>query len=98
MRLHTDVVTFEDLSRASEVADVDVHVESLHALTKAGARYERSGELLGTNHVATEVARMPDGTTLARGVLRHVPPGRRRRDHANEHTTELAPDLGDQLG
>lgn len=37
--------------------------------------------LLGQNHYATEVARMPDGTTFARGTLTHDPAGR-DRDHA----------------
>jgi hypothetical protein len=49
-------------------------------LRKAGARFERRGPLLGTNHVATEVAYLPDGTTLARGILHHTPQGR-RPDH-----------------
>lgn len=37
--------------------------------------------LLGQNHYATEVARMPDGTTYARGTMTHDPAGR-DRDHA----------------
>lgn len=49
-------------------------------LTKMGARYERRGGLLGTNHVATEVAYLPDGTEWARGILRHAPQWR-RPDH-----------------
>lgn len=32
--------------------------------------------LLETNHEATDVAYMPNGTTLARGILWHSPPGR----------------------
>jgi hypothetical protein len=36
--------------------------------------------LLGTNHRATEVARMPNGSTLARGQLYHDPIGR-EKDH-----------------
>lgn len=61
-------------------------------LTKMGAVFEkrsgpwpgvigeRAGELLHTNHRATEVARMPNGVTLARGQLYHDPIGR-DRDH-----------------
>jgi len=41
----------------------------------------RSAELLGTNHEATEVAYLPNGVTLARGVLYHNPQ-RRRPDHS----------------
>lgn len=49
-------------------------------LRKEGATFEKHGPLLNTNHVATEVARMPDGTTLVRGTLTHRPPFR-RPDH-----------------
>jgi hypothetical protein len=42
-------------------------------LTKMGARHERRGRLLNTNHVATDTAYLPDGTTLARGALVHAP-------------------------
>jgi len=50
------------------------------SLRKAGASFEKRGQLLGTNHVASEVARMPDGTTLVRGTLIHAPEFR-RPDH-----------------
>ena len=40
----------------------------------------QTAQLLGTNHCATEVARLPGGITLARGSLYHDPIGR-RRDH-----------------
>lgn len=43
-------------------------------------RGQRPAELLGTNHRATEVARMPNGVTLARGQLYHDPVGR-EKDH-----------------
>ena len=41
-------------------------------LRKQGARFEKRGRLLGTNHEATEVAYL-DKLTLARGVLWHNP-------------------------
>ena len=50
-------------------------------LTKRGAVYGRGVSLLGTNHVATEVALLPTGTQLVRGSLRHEP-GSRAADHA----------------
>ena len=62
------------------------------ALRKMGAAFEkrsqraergaivRPAELLNTNHRATEVARMPNGVTLARGQLYHDPVGR-DKDH-----------------
>lgn len=48
-------------------------------LRKAGATFAPMGNLLGTNHEATEVALL-DGVTLARGILHHRPGGR-RPDH-----------------
>jgi hypothetical protein len=54
---------------------------SRRSLRTAGARFEKRGALLGTNHEATEVARMPDGTTIVRGCLYHAPRWR-RPDHA----------------
>lgn len=56
------------------------------ALRKMGARFERMGQLLTTNHVATEIAVLPDGRTLARGVLHHRPSGR-EADHARVKLT-----------
>lgn len=52
------------------------------ALRRAGATFEKRGQLLGTNHEATEVALLPDGTTVARGCLYHAPGSWRRPDHA----------------
>ncbi|TCO49663.1 hypothetical protein [Actinocrispum wychmicini] len=49
-------------------------------LRHEGATFDKGGPLLDTNHVATEVARMPDGTTVVRGTLTHRPPFR-RPDH-----------------
>jgi hypothetical protein len=51
------------------------------ALTKMGAVYSKRGTLLGTNHVATETATLPDGRLLARGCLTHAPDFR-APDHA----------------
>ena len=45
-------------------------------LRREGATFAKRGQLLGTNHEATEVAYLPDGTTLARGTLWHSPPWR----------------------
>lgn len=41
-----------------------------------GVRMEKYGRILGTNHVATEVAYLPGGLTIARGCLYHRPSGR----------------------
>lgn len=48
-------------------------------LRKRGATFEKRGNLLGTNHEATEVARLGN-LTYARGVLWHRPAGR-QPDH-----------------
>lgn len=48
-------------------------------LRKRGATFEKRGNLLGTNHEATEVARLGK-LTYARGVLWHRPAGR-QADH-----------------
>lgn len=48
-------------------------------LRKRGATFEKRGNLLGTNHEATEVARLGN-LTYARGVLWHRPAGR-QADH-----------------
>jgi hypothetical protein len=39
-------------------------------------------KLLGTNHTATEVRHLSNGTTVAKGIMRHVPDGR-TNDHVN---------------
>jgi hypothetical protein len=49
-------------------------------LNKMGAVYVKGANLLNTNHVGSEVATLPDGTHLVRGVLRHAPAWR-RPDH-----------------
>jgi len=68
--------------RQGEIFAVPLSAQvSKRTLRMAGAGFVRSGNLLGTNHEATEVARMPDGTTIARGTLHHRPPWR-RPDHA----------------
>lgn len=46
-----------------------------------GSRHKRDGRMLGTNHTATRVAFMRDGTVYAKGSLYHIPDGR-RNDHA----------------
>lgn len=58
-------------------------------LRKMGATFERTGYMLGTNHMATEVARL-GRLTLARGILHHSPAGR-RPDHKRQP-------LGDRKG
>ena len=50
-------------------------------LRRRGAVFSKRTHLIGTNHTATQVATLPDGTTFARGCLYHEP-DRRRADHA----------------
>lgn len=42
-------------------------------LRKLGATFTKQANILGTNHAASEVALLKDGTTLVRGTLKHVP-------------------------
>jgi hypothetical protein len=65
-----------DVKRQGDIFAVELRAMDKRDLRKAGATFEKRGNLLGTNHVATEVARMPDGTTLARGTLTHAPENR----------------------
>jgi hypothetical protein len=53
-------------------------------LTRLGAIRHKRGQLLGTNHTATETATLPDGRLFARGFLRHQPV-RRAPDHAMQN-------------
>lgn len=66
--------------RQGDIFAVELEVDR-RTLTKAGAKFEKRGNLLGTNHEASEVAYLPNGVTVARGVLYHNPP-HRERDHA----------------
>lgn len=50
-------------------------------LRRRGAVFSKRTHLIGTNHTATQVATLPDGTTFARGCLYHEPE-RRRPDHS----------------
>lgn len=49
---------------------------TMRSLRKAGATFVKRGNLLRTNHEATEVGYLPDGTTVARGIMYHNPRGR----------------------
>lgn len=70
--------------RQGDIFAVQLTGTDKRTLRRQGATFDKRGQLLGTNHVATEVARMPDGTTLARGTLWHVPPSWRRPDHKRQ--------------
>lgn len=62
-----------EVKRQGDIFAIPLERLTKRELRKQGATFEKRGELLGTNHVATEVARMPDGTTLSRGTLVHAP-------------------------
>lgn len=66
--------------RQGDIFAIEVPTLDKRALRQQGATFTRGGTLHGTNHVGTEVAVLPNGTTLARGSLRHEP-GFRRADH-----------------
>jgi hypothetical protein len=87
------------ISRQGDIFAIATPSLDRRTLRKMGATFEkrsqivrgeRPAELLNTNHRATEVARMPNGVTLARGQLYHDPIGR-NKDH-------VARKLGDGKG
>lgn len=77
------------VTRQGDIFAIPAPTLDRRTLQKMGAAFEKrservrgrlSAQLLGTNHTATEVARLPSGLTLAKGCLYHDPSGR-RRDH-----------------
>jgi hypothetical protein len=70
-----------EVKRQGDIFAIPLPTTDRRALRKAGARFEKRGNLFNTNHEATEVAYLPDGTTVVRGVLYHAPQWR-RPDHA----------------
>jgi hypothetical protein len=82
------------ITRQGDIFAISAPTLDKRTLRKMGAtfekRYENKAQLLGTNHRATEVARMTNGVTLARGQLYHDPEGR-DRDH-------IARKMGDGKG
>lgn len=75
-----------DIIRQGDIFAIPLQNLDKRALRKKGARFEKRGNLLGTNHEASEVAYMPDGTTLVRGLLYHNPEWR-QPDHARRKLT-----------
>ena len=67
------------VARQGDIFAVPVPTLDLRTLRRQGATVTRSAHILGTNHVATEVARIGN-LTYARGILSHRPEGR-RPDH-----------------
>jgi hypothetical protein len=70
-----------EVKRQGDIFAVPAPSVTKRELRAKGARFEKRGQLLKTNHVATEVAYLPGGLTMARGTLYHAPE-RRRPDHA----------------
>lgn len=68
-----------DVKRQGDIFAIPMPGLTLRDLKAQGGRHEKRGMLLGTNHQASEVVRV-GRQTYARGVLRHVPVGR-RPDH-----------------
>jgi hypothetical protein len=78
--LKTEAVRFaesigREVRRQGDIWAIPVPTATLADLKAQGGVKERLGNLLGTNHRATEVVRL-NGQTFARGTLRHVPEGR----------------------
>lgn len=64
------------VARQGDIFAIPITTVDKRTLRKQGARFEKRGALLGQNHEGSEVAYLPDGTTLVRGVLWHNPAGR----------------------
>lgn len=62
-----------EVLRQGDIFAVPMPGMDKRTLRGMGATFERRGTLLKTNHVATEVAYLKDGRTLARGTLTHDP-------------------------
>lgn len=69
-----------DVKRQGDIFAIPMPGTTLRELKQKGARVEKRGNLLGTNHVATEVAYVGN-QTWARGTISHAP-ANRRPDHA----------------
>jgi hypothetical protein len=73
--------------RQGDIFAIDLFTDTPARMDKKTLRalgateFVKSGTLLGTNHIATEVTTTTSGTTFARGILKHDPAGR-RPDHA----------------
>jgi hypothetical protein len=61
------------VQRQGDIFAIELRGLTKRALRTRGARFEKRGNLLNTNHEATEVAYLPNGTTLVRGTLWHNP-------------------------
>lgn len=72
--------------RQGDVYAIALQAVDKRSLRRQGATFVKRGTLLNTSHEATEVAYLPDGTTLARGVLHHNPDFR-RPDHRRRRLT-----------
>ncbi|GAA1243414.1 hypothetical protein GCM10009657_19010 [Oryzihumus leptocrescens] len=75
--------------RQGDIFAVAAPTLTVQSLRRAGARFARDAFLLGTNHRASEVAVLPNGVTLVRGVLTHAPSGR-PPDHVERALTPRA--------
>lgn len=70
-----------EVARQGDIFALPLPSMTRRELTKLGATFGKRGQLLGTNHVGSEVAYLPDGRTLMRGTMTHAPEFR-RPDHA----------------
>ena len=59
--------------RQGDIFTIELRGVTKRQLRAQGARFEKRGQLFGTNHEATETAYLPNGTTLVRGTLWHNP-------------------------
>lgn len=78
--VHAAHAQSRDVVRQGDVFAIATSLDT-RTVTRRALRKEKRGKLLGTEHVATEVAYCRRGVTYARGTMTHAP-AFRARDHA----------------
>jgi hypothetical protein len=78
------------VTRQGDLFAVPIDITTRQIVRLGGQRQHRPATVWGLNHTATEVAELPDGRTVARGVLYHraqwgTP--HHRRQPMGDHTT-----------
>jgi hypothetical protein len=70
------------VERQGDIFAIPTSLTTRELKSRGNGVIRKRGNLLGTNHVATEVIYTEDGDTYARGILYHAPGAWRQPDHA----------------
>lgn len=79
--VHAAMAQGREVTRQGDIFAIPTELDT-RSIRKRARSITKHGNLHGTNHVATEVARCANGVTYARGLLYHVPEAWRAPDHA----------------